>query len=69
MPDWANLSVGVAAIVGLVYVARVMRGVMADVLTFFGNHMSSVTKAQAATAKALQRLADEVTHLREEVRK
>ncbi len=69
MPDWANLSVGVAAVVAVVYVARVMRGVMSDVLAFFGNHMSSVTKTQADTARALQRLADEVRSMREEVRK
>jgi hypothetical protein len=58
--NWAELSVGVAAVVGLVYVARTMRGIMSDVLLFMENHLSGVTKSlvdlNVSTGKMAERM-------------
>lgn len=58
--DWAQISVGVAAVLGLIYTARTMRRVVHDVLTFLGNHLSAVTEAQREVAINLERLADRI---------
>lgn len=65
--DWSQLSVGVAAIVGLVYVSRTMRRVLDSTLTFIGNHMSLTTQAQEATAEALEDVAASLSTLSERV--
>ena len=51
--QWAQLGVGVAACLALVYVVRTMKQLLGSVLTFVGNHMSSVTAAQRDTADAM----------------
>lgn len=55
--DWTQLTVGVAAILGLIYVSRTMKKVLDVVLTFVGNHMTAVTDAQVKTAEALGEVA------------
>ena len=68
MPDWSQLTVGVAAIAGLVLVVRSLRGAQKELLDFLYNHLSENTKAQIATTRALQKLADTVENLAEESR-
>lgn len=64
---WDQLAVGVAAIVGLVYVARTMRRAMRDVLEFLGNHLSGVVEAQARVATSLDRVADRLERVEDKV--
>jgi hypothetical protein len=54
---WADVTVGVAAIGGLIYVARTLRGTVKEQLTFLYNHLSENTKAQVETARSLQAVA------------
>lgn len=65
--DWSQLGVGIAAILGLIYVSRTMKRVLETTLTFVGNHMSSVTAAQGNTAEAISEVADVLTLLNERV--
>jgi len=55
--QWAQLGVGVAACLALVYVVRSMQKLLGTVLAFVGNHMSSVTAAQEKVAEALGDIA------------
>ncbi len=65
---WDQLAVGVAAIVGLIYVARTLRKSNEDVLQFLGNHMTRNTEAQAKLVDAVQDLSDEIRNMKAEVR-
>lgn len=62
---WDQLAVGVAAVVGLVYVARTMRRLIADVLEFLGNHLSRLQRAQEGVVRALDGVADRLERLEE----
>jgi len=64
--DWSQLSVGVAAIVGLVYVARVMRGMQRDVLTFMENHLHNISSSLEAVAINLIGLNERVDRLHDD---
>lgn len=64
--DWSQLSVGVAAIVGLVYVARVMRGMQKDVLAFMNNHMSNISSSLEQVAVNLATLNERVDRLHDD---
>lgn len=55
--QWAQLGVGVAACLALVYVVRSMKQLLGVVLEFVGNHMSSVTAAQEKVAEAMNDVA------------
>ncbi len=74
---WEQLSVGVAAVAGIVYVARVMRNIIRetldrvselqkDVLAFMGNHMSGLTKSLDEVSKNLVMLNEKVANLHED---
>ncbi len=65
---WDQLAVGVAAIVGLIYVARTLRRSNEDVLEFLGNHMTKNTEVQAKLVDAVTDLSDEVKNMKAEVR-
>jgi hypothetical protein len=64
---WQEISVGVAAVLGLVYVAKTMRRVVRDTLEFLGNHLSGVTSAQSNTVAALEKVADRLERVEERV--
>lgn len=64
---WQELSVGVAAVVGLVMVAVTMRRVVKDTLSFLGNHLSSVTDAQTKVSAALDKVADRLERVEERI--
>ena len=66
--DWSQISVGVAAIIGLIYVVRSIRTMNSEVLTFFGNHMSTMTKALTDVASNLSTLNARVESLHEDNR-
>lgn len=55
---WDQVAVGVAAVIGLIYVARTLRSSNKDVLSFLGNHMNRATEAQQDSARAMQAVAD-----------
>jgi hypothetical protein len=66
--DWTDLSVGVAALVTLVYVARTLRATTRDTITYlskanediiqhFGNHFSHIIDNEAAVAERLGEIA------------
>ena len=61
--QWGDITVGVAAIIGLVYVARCMRGSNKDTLEFLGNHLSAQTDALVNLTAATTRLVDHVAAL------
>lgn len=74
---WENLSVGVAALLVMVYIVREMRRTLRDtmagvserqteMLTWFGNHLSNVSSSLEATALSMQKLTDEVAVLHED---
>jgi hypothetical protein len=69
MPAWDQLAVGVAAILGLVYVARTLRRTMRDVLGFLSNHMTSHTEALIDVRVALERVADRLERLESTTRR
>lgn len=69
LQPFVQLGVGGAALAVLVLVVRTMRRLMADVLDFFGNHMSESVKQQARTAEALSTVASSLDGLKEEVRR
>lgn len=56
--QWDQLAVGVAAVVGLIYVARTLRRSNQDVLTFLEHQMRRSTKAQEDTAHGIQAAVD-----------
>lgn len=60
---WDQIAVGVAAILGLIYVARTLRCALRDTLVFLGNHLSSIAAALEATAINLQSLNERVDRL------
>ena len=57
---WDQIAVGVAAIVGLVYVARTLRGSMKDTLEFLANHLSGLSENLSNLTVATGRLADRI---------
>lgn len=65
--QWQELTVGVAAIVGLVMVSVTMRRVVRDTLSFLGNHLSNITEAQNKTAVALDRVCDRLEQVEEKI--
>jgi len=75
--DWSQLSIGVAAIVGLVYVARTMRGLVRETLervgtiqkestVFMGNHMSNISSSLESVAVNLSTLNERVDRLHDD---
>jgi uncharacterized protein YaaN involved in tellurite resistance len=64
--DWSQLSVGVAAVVALVYVTKVLRGMQRDVLSFMGNHMGNISSSLEATATNLASLNERVDRLHDD---
>ena len=78
--QWDQVGVGVAALITLVFVVRIMRSqtdkllrhteeTTDKVLGFFGNHMSENVKQQANTASALRELTTAVRELKDEHRR
>jgi Tfp pilus assembly protein PilN len=65
---WEQLSVGVAAIVGLVLVARTLVRVQRYTLDFLGNHLSALTKVVHELQLASERHTDAVERLSSIVR-
>ena len=68
MVAWDQLAVGVAAIVGLVYVARTLRASMRDTLSFLGNHLSRVSETLDELTRASEHLADRIEQMAAEAR-
>lgn len=66
MLEWSQITVGVAAVLGLIYVARTLRNVVSDVLEFLGNHLSGVTESLRNLTVATERLAGDVDRLADE---
>lgn len=64
---WDQLAVGVAAVLGLIYVSRTMRRLVRDVLQFLGNHLSGLQRAQESVVQALERVADRLERLERRV--
>jgi hypothetical protein len=58
--EWEQLTVGVAAILGLVIVANTMRRAMKDLLSFLYNHLSTVTAALERVADRLEGLENKI---------
>jgi hypothetical protein len=78
--QWDELGIGVAALVCLIVIVRIMRGqtdkllahteeTTTKVLDFFGNHMSDSVKQQAETTNAIRGLTDAVRELKDETRR
>ncbi len=65
--NWEDISVGVAAILGLIYVTRTLRNIQDTTLKFLGNHLSTNTAAQQATADAMESTASVLATLAERV--
>lgn len=64
---WDQIGVGVAAILGLVYLARTQRQAQNDVLRlqryvleYLGSHLSAMTTAQREVASSLDRVASQL---------
>lgn len=55
--DWANLSVGVAAILGLIYVVREMRGIHKD-SDAIQSHQTDVLRDVAVTLSTVSERVD-----------
>jgi hypothetical protein len=68
VPDWTQLSIGVAALVTLVYSIRTVRGIAADNQKFLGNHMSTNTAAMRDVATNLASLNVKADDIREDVK-
>jgi uncharacterized protein YoxC len=66
--SWADITVGVAAVLGLIYVARTLRRVVQDVLDFMANHLSGVTTSLTNLTVATTKMADRVDTMGIEVR-
>jgi len=66
MIPWADLSVGVAVVVGLVLVVRYLGRMQAQVLQFMGNHLSLMTKALQDVATNLSSLNERVDRLHDD---
>jgi len=60
MPDWSQLSIGVASVALVFYVVREFRGLLRETLNFFGNHMTENVRTQAQVAQAVEKLAGAV---------
>lgn len=56
--DWANLSVGVAAVVALVYTVRAQRSLISQFLGALTNDVAHVEEALREVAVAMERIAD-----------
>jgi hypothetical protein len=74
---WEDLGVGVAAILGMVYIARVLARVLKDtmsgvterqteMLQWFGNHLSNLSSSMESTAVSLQRMSDNIEVLHDD---
>ncbi len=66
MVDWTQVGPAVAAIAAIVYVVRTLKGMQADVLTFFGNHLSKVTKSLEDVSTNLSTLNERVDRLHDD---
>lgn len=66
--DWANLSVGVAAVVALVYTVRAQRSVISQFLAALTNDVAHVEEALREVAVAMERVADGQERILREVR-
>jgi hypothetical protein len=58
--EWEQLTVGVAAILGLIIVANTMHRAMKDLLGFLYNHLSTVTAALERVADRLEGLENKI---------
>lgn len=78
--QWDQVGVGIAALIALIVIVRIMRAqtdrllthteeTNAKVLNFFGNHMSENVKQQGETVNALRELTSAVRDLRDEIKK
>lgn len=66
---WEQLGVGVAAIVGMIYIVRSMRGIFTEMLRFMYNHHSDITRALSAVADRLEHQEDAFDRLTDELQK
>jgi hypothetical protein len=66
--QWGDITVGVAAIIGLIYVARTLRRTVNDTLGFVGNHMSANTEALIEVRVALEKVVDRLERVENTVR-
>lgn len=56
--DWANVSVGVAAVIALIVSVRTQRAIVSSFLRSLSNDMAHVERALRETVVALERVAD-----------
>lgn len=56
--DWANISVGVAAVIALIVSVRAQRAITSQFLRTLSNDMAHVEDALREAAVALERVAD-----------
>lgn len=56
--DWANISVGVAAVIALIVSVRAQRAITSQFLRALSNDMAHVEDALREAAVALERVAD-----------
>lgn len=61
--DWAQISVGVAAVIGMITVVRSQRRMISDVLRFLSNDMHEYREALTDVCVALERVADRLERL------
>jgi hypothetical protein len=66
VPDFTQLTIGVAALVTLVYSIRTVRGIAADNQKFLGNHMSTNTRAMQDVAVNLASLNVKADDIRDD---
>lgn len=61
--DWAQISVGVAAVIGMIAVVRSQRRILSDFLRFLGNDMHEHQEALLNVSVALEKVADRLSRL------
>ncbi len=65
---WSDLTVGVAAIVGLIVVVRTIRALVREQMEFMYSHHAEITQALISTARSLEALTKVIEDVAEESR-
>lgn len=64
---WAQGGIGIAALAVVVYIVRELRGLHKETILFFGNHLSSTTKALSNLEAATERLVERMDRVEREL--
>lgn len=63
--DWADIGVGVGALLTMVYIVRTMRSVLRDNQEFMAQHLVLMSQAMKESAQAIEKLESTIDMNRE----